>query len=49
MHVAMDLVKQDWLNDGSVLHSLIATISDAEKASNHVMGCISDMVAEKHG
>ncbi|ELI5736471.1 CZB domain-containing protein [Vibrio fluvialis] len=49
MHVAMDLVKQDWLNDDSVLHSLIATISDAEKASNHVMGCISDMVAEKHG
>ncbi|MCG6217291.1 methyl-accepting chemotaxis protein [Vibrio furnissii] len=49
MHAAMDLVKQDWLNDDAVLHALVSTISDAEKASNHVMDCISDMVLEKHG
>ncbi|SMS02939.1 Methyl-accepting chemotaxis protein 4 [Vibrio mangrovi] len=49
IHQAMELVNQDWLADDGVLKNLVSVVGDAEKASNHVITCITDMVAEKHG
>ncbi|WP_282176308.1 methyl-accepting chemotaxis protein [Vibrio nereis] len=48
VHAAMDLVKQDWLNDDEVLSELLASVEKAEDASLGVVNAITDVVAEKH-
>ena len=45
---AMELVKEDWIRDDSVLNKLISHVNLAEDASKNVMYHISGMVEAKH-
>ena len=49
IHQAMELVGQDWLNDDSILDSLLSQVNLAEEASARVVDNISSLVTEKHG
>lgn len=49
IHHAMELVSQDWLNDDSILDSLLSHVNQAEEASARVVDNISRLVTEKHG
>ncbi len=48
MHVAMDLVKEDWLADDNVLAELLSVVEGAEHASMDVVNAITNVVHEKH-
>ncbi|NIY85566.1 chemotaxis protein, partial [Vibrio hepatarius] len=48
MHVAMDLVKEDWLGDDDVLAELLSVVEGAEHASMDVVNAITNVVQEKH-
>ena len=48
MHVAMDLVKEDWLADDDVLAELLSAVEGAEHASMDVVNAITNVVREKH-
>lgn len=48
VHLAIDLVKQNWVDDDSVFEALIDKMESAEKASAGVVGGILDLVEEKN-
>ncbi len=48
VQAAMEMVKQNWLEDDDVLNQIIGTLEFAEEASHRVIDSISEMVIEKH-
>ena len=48
VHQAIGLVQQDWLRNDDVFDGIVHHFHEAEIASSEVIGCLTDLVSQKH-